>query len=181
MARWLRSRTPDRFEALLEPVWSKLWSFALRLTRDVGRAEDLLHASVARAIPSFPQLEHEAAFRVWMSRVVFSTWSHERTRASTRYEQVGLDNVVQFDHRQRGPEQDADHAVLGRLLHAALDELPEDQRAAVWLVDVQGLSFTEAATVLEVARGTVCSRVARARQTLRAALEDVAVEQGVIR
>jgi RNA polymerase sigma-70 factor (ECF subfamily) len=181
MARWLRSRRPDRFEALLEPVWPRLWSFALRLTRDTGQAEELLHASVARAITSLDQLQQDGAFHVWMSRVVFSTWSHERTRASTRYETVGLDNVVQLDRRQRGPEQEADHARLGRLLHAALDELPEEQRTAVWLVDVQGLSYTEAATVLEVARGTVCSRVARARLTLRAALEDVAVEQGVIR
>ncbi|MEZ4236234.1 MAG: sigma factor-like helix-turn-helix DNA-binding protein [Myxococcota bacterium] len=63
---------------------------------------------------------------------------------------------------------------LGAGLAAAIDALPDDQREAVWLVDVEGMAFAEVAAVLGVAQGTVASRVARGRASLRVTLAALA-------
>ena len=181
MLRWLRPPRPDRFERLLVPVWPHLWAFALRLTKDPVRAEDLLHTAVAKALARIDQLREDRAFKVWMTRVVFTTWSHQREKASTRYERPGLENVVVLDPHGVGPERRADQRKLGRQLTEAMNGLPDGQRAAVWLVDAQGFTYAEAAEILGVAPGIAASRVARARSTLRLALRQVALEQGVLR
>lgn len=171
----------DPFEALLEEQWQRLWSFALRLTRDRVQAEDLLNATATRALSRFDSLRDDAAFPGWCTRIMVNLWRNQLNKASTRREQVGLDNVIPLDPTQATPEQAVNRDRLGVLLQAALDELPEDHRAAIWLVDVQGFSYPEAAEILDVARGTVASRVARARHTLRVSLQQVAIEQEVVR
>ena len=76
-----------------------------------------------------------------------------------------------------------DHLVedrrLGLRIAAAIDLLPERQREAVWLVDVEQLTFAEAALVLDTRPGTVASRVARGRAALRVDLRIVAQERGI--
>ncbi len=67
---------------------------------------------------------------------------------------------------------------LGKELKAALDLLPPDQRLAVLLIDLQGFSYAEAATALQAAPGTVASRVARGRASLRRARRHLAAERG---
>jgi len=67
---------------------------------------------------------------------------------------------------------------LRRRLHRELQELPESLRAPVVLYDIEGLSYGEIAEILEVAEGTVKSRIHRARQALRARLGDLVREQG---
>ena len=79
------------------------------------------------------------------------------------------------------PDRQVERRQLGQRLSDALDGLPSDQREAVWLVDGQGLSFGEAAEVLAVPPGTVASRVARGRMSLRTTLAAVAADEGVRR
>ncbi|MBT3220326.1 MAG: RNA polymerase sigma factor, partial [Proteobacteria bacterium] len=71
---------------------------------------------------------------------------------------------------------------MGDTLLSALDELPEKQRDAVWLVDGQGFKYAEVADILDISPGTAASRVARGRETLRTnrTLRAMAQDQGVI-
>ena len=67
---------------------------------------------------------------------------------------------------------------LSQELKQALDRLPEDHRVAILLIDVQGFRYADAALALDVAPGTVASRVARARAALRGCLGHMARERG---
>jgi RNA polymerase sigma-70 factor, ECF subfamily len=169
----------ERFERLVRPVLGNLYRFARRLTRDPVTAEDLLQHALLRGLDRLPQLHDDRAFLVWQSRVLYTTFLNARDRRQDM--QVGEDEldhtVIPFE--RSGPEHDAMRKQLGARIGDALERLPADQREAVWLVDGQGFKFAEAAEVLGVPPGTVASRVARARVTLRADLAAVAADEGV--
>lgn len=172
----------QRFESLLLPVREGLYRFALQLTGDPVRADDLLSMAVVAGLRSIGQLEADPAFRTWMSRIVYRTHLNEQKRLG-RGEGRGqsLDNVVDLAGTGPGPDDQLSRARLGRRIAEALDGLPEAQAQAVWLVDGQGLKYREAAEVLGIPRGTAATLVARGRRTLRGRLREDAREQGVVR
>ena len=174
----------ERFERLVRPVLGSLYRFACRLTRDPVAAEDLLQQALLRGLGHLGQLEADGAFRVWQSRVLYTTFLNARDRREDM--RVGEEEIDGAAHRRAvipfertGPEHELGRRELGERIGDALDRLPADQREAVWLVDGQGFKFAEAAGVLGVPPGTVASRVARARIALRMDLAAVAVEEGV--
>jgi RNA polymerase sigma-70 factor (ECF subfamily) len=81
----------------------------------------------------------------------------------------------------RSPAEEVESRQLGELLSKALDQLPVELRAAVWLVDVEGFTQHEAADMQEVPEGTIASRLFRGRRHLRAALERPAREARIWR
>lgn len=91
------------------------------------------------------------------------------------------ERVAERRSTQEEPEHRLIGQQLGRQIAAAMDQLPAGQREAVWLVDGQGHTFAETASILGIAEGTAASRVARARRALRQLLAPLALEQGVIR
>ena len=170
-----------RLESLVRPLLGDLHRFACRLTGDAVRADDLLQQALLVAVRKLDQLEHDAAFRVWMSRIVYRTHLNQQDR---KMDPIRHNDGLDEGHhpgREPGPEQAAANRRLGLRLVDALDQLPHDQREAVWLVDGQGLTFAEAAEVLGVRAGTCASRVARGRAALRVDLRHDAKERGVIR
>ncbi|MBX2797569.1 MAG: sigma-70 family RNA polymerase sigma factor [Myxococcales bacterium] len=173
--RWLRRRRLDR---LLKPVLPGLRRFCRRLCRDADEAEDLLQEAVLAALGRFGKLRHEGAFKVWMHRIVYTVHLDRRDREARHRRRV--DAYAQVVALPGATVDPAEARWLGRALATALDALPDLQREAVWLVDVEGLSFTETAEVLGCKRGTVASRVARARAALRQDLAQVAHEVGVL-
>jgi len=167
-----------RFERLLRSEQRALYGFALKLTRDPVRAEDLLQQSLLTGLRRFDQLRDPGAFRVWMSRILLRTWQNQGGRK--------IDGVIELREVRAaraggGPDEALARARLAARMAEALDALPEAQRLAVWLVDGQGYRFHEAAEILGARPGTVASRVARGRAALRERLGDVAREHGVIR
>lgn len=174
----LGRRSRDRFQALLLPVRDGLYRFALKLTADPGRADDLFHQAVVVGLSRIDQLDADPAFRVWMSRIVFHTHLNDRKRQSRgdgRAEPLD-DNVVALPSSRPGPDSELDAARLGRRIAGALAGLPDDQAHAVWLVDGQGFKYSEVAQILEIPRGTAATLVARGRRALRASLCDLAGE-----
>ncbi|MCB9762830.1 MAG: sigma-70 family RNA polymerase sigma factor [Alphaproteobacteria bacterium] len=174
-----RRRQRMRFERLLAPCLDGLYRFACQLERDPVSAEDLLQQALVTALDRFDQLREDAAFRAWVSRIVYRSWQNRRSR---RAEVLVLPHELE---RRRalaiGPDAACADRRLGARISQALDLLPANQAEAVWLVDGMGLQFSEAAEVLGVRPGTVASRVARARAALRADLIDLAHERGVLR
>lgn len=166
-----------RFERLLRPVLADLYRFARRLARGPD-ADDLLQASLERGLTHVDQLAEDRAFRVWLSRVIYTTWvnGHEKRReiAAGDPEVLGDPMVAALPR----PDDRAEQRQLGRVLRDALDGLPDEQRAAVWLVDGLGCSFEEAATILGVAPGTAASRVGRGRKALRIELAPLRAQGG---
>jgi len=169
------------FAELLEPIIDDLFRYACRLERDPVAAEDLLQAGLLHGLKKHGQLREAQTFRVWMTRVLRTTWinSHEK-RTEVPITRDEVERIGPALRPVRDPEESVRDGRLGEKISLALDDLPSDRREAVWLVDGLGFSFSEAAIVLEQPVGTVASRVSRARSTLRHQLRDVALDRGVI-
>lgn len=161
-----------RFSALLLPVREGLYRFALKLTADPPRADDLLHQAVVVGLSRIDQLTADGAFRTWMSRIVYHTHLNEqkrKERGDGRAETFD-DNLIPLPSAQ-APDNVLDRSRLSEQIARALSALPDDQAQSIWLVDGQGFTYTETAEILGLPRGTVATLVARGRRALRTTLQ----------
>lgn len=164
----------DGFQTELVALLPRLRRFARVLCRSDPDAQDLVQATVERAL---------ARRGAWRAGTRLDSWAFtimrrihiDQGRSKTRWgkvvtpEDAATPNVA--DAAQAGEDLRADALAV----RDALDRLPEDQRLAVALVLVDGLSYAEAAQVLDVPAGTLTSRLVRGRQSLIQTL----TEQGV--
>jgi RNA polymerase sigma-70 factor, ECF subfamily len=156
----------DGLSTELPALLPRLWRFALRLAGDRHDAEDLVQRACVRALERRQQLQPGTATLSWLFSIVHSVWLNEvralqiRSRGSIQWSEELADTVA--DPVAANPESYALH----QQIIAAVEKLPYAQRAVMLLVAVEGLSYREAASVLEVPIGTVMSRLARARLTI---------------
>jgi RNA polymerase sigma-70 factor (ECF subfamily) len=166
------------FDALARPHISGLRCFAVRLTRDAAEADDLLQEALEAGLRRLATLREPEAFQGWMRRIMRNVHIDRRLKQRSRSARDAL-----VGPRLVSAARDPDARLSDRRLSAdlvlAIEGLPSPQRAAVQLVDVEGLTFREAAAALDVAPGTVASRVARGRCALRACLAHHARDRGL--
>lgn len=145
----------------------RLRRFARTITRNPHDADDLVQISIERALLRHEQWRPESRFESWMFGIIRNAWIDE-VRSRRRRDRV-------FLPEESGENvSDAAGGSPANLLAVqdALAALPEEQRMAVALVLIEGLSYKEAADVLAVPIGTVTSRLARGREALQAQLRD---------
>jgi RNA polymerase sigma-70 factor (ECF subfamily) len=144
----------------------RLRRFARVITRHPADADDLVQLAIERALLRHAQWHQELRFESWMFGIVRNAWIDEvrarKRRAAVLAPEEEGSNVAD----SRAPE----HIDL-LAVQAAMHALPEEQRMAVALVLIEGLSYKEAATALEIPQGTLTSRLARAREALQAQLQ----------
>jgi RNA polymerase sigma-70 factor (ECF subfamily) len=150
----------------LPALLPRLWRFALRLAGDRHDAEDLVQRACVRALERRHQLQPGTATLNWLFSIVHSVWLNE-----VRARQIRSHGCIQWTEELADTVADPAASnpqtyVLQQQIIAAVEKLPDAQRAVMLLVAVEGLSYREAATVLEVPIGTVMSRLARARLTI---------------
>ncbi|HVI30745.1 RNA polymerase sigma factor [Phenylobacterium sp.] len=168
--------TPDEGKSLADirsqivALLPRLRRLARVLTRDTADADDLVQLTVERALVRTDQWQPGTRLDSWMFRIMKNAWIDE-TRARTRR---GAVFAPEEDGAQVGEDgAGAMEARLGaRDVERAIARLPEEQRLAVALVLVEGLSYREAAEVLEVPQGTLTSRLFRGRAALMAELQE---------
>ena len=158
----------DDFQRLLVELLPRLRRLARALTRHEADADDLAQLAVERALERRAQWRPGTRLDSWMFTIMRHAWIDE-TRARGRRGRVmaGPDaaefvadpGIASLETRR---EADA--------VRRAMADLPEDQRLAVALVLVEGLSYSEAAQVMEVPMGTLTSRLSRGRATLMATI-----------
>lgn len=160
--------TPEA--ALLAPQLSsllpRLRRFARALTRREEDADDLVQVAVERALNKAVLWQPGTRLDSWMFRIMKNAWIDE-TRSRQRASEIFLPEEAgeAVGHRPTDAQDD-------RLaLQAALQQLGDEQRLAVVLVLVEGLSYQEAAAVLEVPVGTLTSRLSRGRDALMRLLD----------
>lgn len=156
-------RNAGEFEALLRAHDSAVRSVAARL---VGSdVDDVLQVAYLKAFVAWPQFRGDSAFSTWLHRIVYRC-AVDHLRARQRRSILHLRGAT----TDPGPDlADASNDKL--LVEAALQRLPVHHRVVLLLVDVQQLSHEEVAAVLDVAPGTVASRVHRARRAITTILE----------
>ncbi len=157
------SGDPDAFAELFRRHRDRLWAVALRTMRDQEDAADALQDAMISAFRNAASFRAESQVTTWLHRIVVNACL-DRIRRRQARPTVPLPDAGPAEPaaaRDAIAEQDTRMAVQD-----ALAELPEEQRAAIVLVDVEGRSVTEVAAMLGVAEGTVKSRCARGRVRL---------------
>ena len=177
-----QDQTGRLFEELVLPVLDRLYQFACQLESDPQSAEDLLQEALLTGFRKFHQLKTPNAFHAWTARILRHTFLNQQSRKSQESRLVNSPLPEQANRVASAQPYEPEQGLLARRLSgeliAALDQLPREQRLAVLLIDVQGFSYADAASVLEVAPGTAASRVARGRAALRHVLGHLARERG---
>ena len=156
---------PEEIGESIVALLPRLRRFARALSRNQHDADDLTQAVVERAWRNLEQFRAGANLAAWMFGIMKNVWIDNR-RAHARRAEVAL------------PEDTGEHPAVSPVdtdtilwsVSEAMSKLPEEQRLAVALVLVEGLSYKEAAEVLEVPIGTLTSRLARGRTALAGAL-----------
>ena len=161
----------DAFGELVGLHRDRLWAVALRTTGDPEDASDALQDALISAYRNASSFRGESAVTTWLHRIVVNACLDRIRRRRAR-------PTVPFpdedgDTGRRGipdPRDDLDAFELRMEIDRALRALPDDQRAAIVLVDVEGWSVSEAAEALGVPEGTVKSRCSRGRARLAVSL-----------
>jgi RNA polymerase sigma-70 factor, ECF subfamily len=148
----------------------RLRRFALGLTGSRDDADDLVQAACERALSRLHQWQPDTRLDSWMFRIIKTIRIDQWRGQQARGEQVELDEagpLVGTNGRHVTEVRNTLEVVC-----RAMEQLPDEQRLVLTLVSVDGLSYEEAAAVLEVPIGTVMSRLARARRRLHELLEN---------
>ena len=146
-----------------------LYGTALRLTRRPQDAEDLVQDTYLKAFRASSQFQRGTNLKAWLFTILHNTFRNMRRHDGRNPVDVNSETVEQAaDLRgdERTPEQLLTRATLDSDLQAALDDLPETFRQAVWLRDVEEFSYADIARIVEVPIGTVMSRISRGRKML---------------
>lgn len=146
-----------------------LYGTALRLTRRPADAEDLVQDTYLKAFRAADQFQRGTNLKAWLFTILHNTFRNIRRHDGRNPVDVDSDTVeqaVDSAGAQQTPEQLLTRATLDADLQAALDELPEAFRQAVWLRDVEEFTYAEIAGMVGVPMGTVMSRISRGRRML---------------
>ncbi len=179
-------RTPDlrtRFEAVALPLLAVVYRAALRFVRQPDEARDLTQETFLRAFRTFDRFEPGSNSKAWLLTIVYSIFVN-RYRRQQREPVVAVDDLEQVHDSAfaQTPAVPSASAATDRIsdpqIQAALDALPEAFRSAVLLIDVEELTYEEAATVLGCPLNTLRSRLFRGRKLLWMALRDYANRHG---
>lgn len=170
----LINRQRRQFERLIVPMTKPLYIAALRLCRQHDWAEDLVQDTLIRAYERFNLFQPGTNFRAWLLTILTRLYLNDYVRGKRRplsisYEEMGPSGSAMEFAAPTGenPETLLISAVIEEELQIALDSIQEDFRQALILVDLEELSYQEAAEALSIPVGTVRSRVSRGRTQLR--------------
>jgi RNA polymerase sigma-70 factor, ECF subfamily len=163
---------PAGFEELAMPLLDSLYNFARWLVHNSNDAEDLVQETYLKALRSFASFQSGTNFRAWMFQIMRNTFLSSCSTLDRRM-------TVAMDSEEDGPELAVDTEtpetipMVGRnprFVQRAINDLPVHYREALLLSEVEEMSYREIAEILSIPTGTVMSRLARARKTVRESL-----------
>jgi RNA polymerase sigma-70 factor (ECF subfamily) len=175
------ARDEDACAELVAEHQRMVYQLSLNLLGDHNEALDLSQEVFLRVFRTIHGFRGQSALRTWIYRIVVNQARNRQRWWRRRYrsQQVSLDAHLRdfgdFPEQTDGasPDRMLGRKELAERIRTALEQLPFDQRSAIVLREIDGLSYEEIGFSLGVAVGTVKSRLARAREALRAQLRDV--------
>jgi RNA polymerase sigma factor (sigma-70 family) len=162
---------PRSFDATVLPHLHAAFNYARWLTNNNAEAEDVVQDACVRALRYFSSLRDDDA-RAWFFAIVRNTWY---SRVARHAKVTGMEPLGNRGESMADGALDPEARLLQQTTVArvrnALDQLPIDFREIIVLREIEGLSYKDIASVVQVPIGTVMSRIARGRERLLAALK----------
>lgn len=189
------------FSEQIKANMDSLYSVAMRLTGNSSDAEELVAESVTKAWTSLGSLSDQKSFRPWIFRILHNRFISDYRKRSIRPIECCFDEAPaadeqrsrreeisdmligesnEFLHWWANPENTFTNQLLGEDIIQALDKLPDAFRITVILINVEGMSYDEAAETLDVPSGTIRSRMKRGRTLLQKLLWQHGRDTGLI-
>jgi len=160
----------EAFNVLVLEYQGQIFNVCYRMLGDPSSAEDMTQEAFVSAYKNIKRFK-EGNFRAWLFRIASNSCRDylrsPRLRKSQSLELIEETFEGVLISNLESPDNFAIRKELSGVIQVALLKLPEDQRFALILVDVQGMSYEEAANILHTPIGTVKSRLSRAREAVR--------------
>jgi RNA polymerase sigma-70 factor (ECF subfamily) len=164
-----RAQDPMAFRAFVVRYEKMVFALLSRMLGHGPEVEDLAQETFVRAYRAFPGFDPEGPAKVSTWLLTIATRLALDSRRRRRLDVREIDETTEGTTGST-PELSLERRELGRAIADAATKLPDDQRAALILADVHGLSITELAEALEIPENTAKTRLFRAREKMRAAL-----------
>lgn len=180
----LKTGETEAFDKLVTRYTGDIYSLLFRITEDAEEAGDLTQETFMCVFKAIKKFRGDADLKTWLFRIAinqsrnrFRWWKRRRREKTVSLDASFGESETPLHETMSGNFADPEEKILRRerekFLSNALRDLPEIFREAVVLCDVEGLSYEEIATVLDINIGTVKSRIARGREELRKKLKDI--------
>lgn len=172
-----------QFETTALPFMRAIYNAALRLTHRSEDASDLVQETYLRAYRTFSNFSPGTNCKAWLFTIMYSIFVNKYRKEQRQPESVSVEELEEKFHRllaaaEWDPYLEQDAGVMAAEVVQALNKLPESFRLAVLLVDVEEMSYEEAAAILNCPLGTLRSRLFRARKLLFLELQPYAQRKG---
>ena len=163
----------EAFNLLVLEYQGQIYNVCYRILGDPSAAEDMTQEAFVSAYKNIGRFK-EGNFRAWLYRIASNACRDylrsPRIRKSQSLEAIEETSEYVLTSNLESPDSFAIRKELSGIIQEALLNLPEDQRLALILVDVQGMSYEETSNILDTPIGTVKSRLSRARESVRVQL-----------
>lgn len=176
--RRLKKGDIAEFERLVKICEKRVYNLALRYTNNEADAADIAQEVFLRVYRALPDFKEESSVTTWVYRITVNT-AIDLTRRKTRRRESSLTEYGEDDESPDreivdetfSPEREYEKTELRETIGDEIAKLSEDYRNILIMRDINGMSYSEIGEILSLNEGTVKSRLFRARDHLRAALE----------
>ncbi len=178
-----RSKEGDEeaFGVLVNKYKTKVYHLAYSLSHDAQAADDLAQEVFIKAYYALEKFREQSEFGTWIYRIAVNH-CRDFLRKKNRMIQIPFENVAEkipAEENETLPEEkEQEEAQRRKVIHTAIQALPDKYRIILSLRDIQDFSYSEIAKILNISPGTVDSRLHRARKMLRKKLEPFFSKKG---
>jgi len=168
----------EEFRRVALPELSHLYTAAFYLTKNDTEAKDLVQETYLHASRFFDKFQPGTNCRAWLLSILRNLFIN---RYRQRRQEPEIKDWEEINRLYESLVKQGERVEIGDKVEEALRGLPEEYRTAIVLVDIEELSYEEAAKVMECDIRTIRSRVSRGRRMLQVALSEYALEMGLIK
>jgi len=174
------------FELLVSKYQRKLSRLLSRFVKDQTEVEDVAQEAFVKAYRALPSFRGDSAFYTWLYRIGINTAKNYLVAMGRRAPTVtefDAEEAEEFDGGDQLRDINTPESLLmtkqiANTVNEAMEQLPEELRAAIQLREIEGLSYEEIAAAMECPIGTVRSRIFRAREAIAERLRPLLDTQG---